>query len=329
MKARGLLLVSLGILIALGLHEGGIISNQEMDSRSEQLREILAYKRKIDRIRHKPNSHQLYKIKLTRDVAPECWAQSEGEAREKLLNLVLQQERLSTSETVEDATSQINQYPEQMNRVMCEDGVPEQEKLAIAAELSSRYKWDLFLSTQRTPKDTELSIEAEHQIVKKHLGEQRYLDQIIKCHFASNRKAAQQWALGVEYLSSILGLSEGQRVDVQDILTKRQASQYGLTSAPASPISVLDEAGHMVAVTLDGSGPASLSDETATYSEADQTRHESELSERFFSLLTPEQKKRYQIFLEDQGGSLLQLLMLTFENPEKHKEIGQQVGNTN
>lgn len=324
MKARSLVVVLVGLMIALSVYQGGLTAREQARGRVDKSRSIERFKRTIHRLRQRLRAHEPRETDGSVSSAIECWAKSESEAREKLLAFVMWQEKQWQSEVAETPPSEIDQYPERMSSVLCEDGVSEREKLAIAAELSSRYTWKLELMRRRSPKNSEHSMEVEHQIVKKHLGAKRYLDQVLKCHAVRQATDVSHWTLGVEQFSRILGVSEPQESEVKDLLTRLNALEGGIAFSPRSPVSVLDDAGRMVDVVYQTSGETDIHGEVASESDPERERQRMELSEKFFSLLTPEQAQRYQKFLEDQGSALGTLAMIRFETPEKLRELARE-----
>lgn len=312
MKTRGVLLILAGVALGLVVYEGGATAREQVRGRADQSKQLLSLKRKINRLRQRSISYESPRAECSPDAATECWAKSESEAREKLLELAELQERELASQMDPTGTSEIDPNPEHMSSVLCEDGVSEAEKVAIATELSSRYKWAVHVQRIRAPKDSDFSQEAQHQVIKKHLGEQRYIDQVIKCRKLDASQEERRRELGQEQLGEILGLSDTQRSRVKELFAKRYALQYGVDRY----VPVLDDTGHMVDVELQAPDVASVQYDTPADSEAEYARRELELSESFFSLLTPEQARRYQRLLEDQGEAIQFLSIMRFDPPE-------------
>jgi len=313
MKTRGLLLIVASVALGLVVYEGGATAREQMQGRADHSRQLLGLKRKINRLRQRSISYEPPRAAVSSNAAIGCWAKSENEARERLLELAELQEQELASQMDPTGTSEIDPNPEHMSSVLCEDGVSEAEKVAIATELSSRYKWAVHVQRIRAPKDSDFSQEAQHQVIKKHLGEQRYIDQVIKCRKLDASREERRRELGQEQLGEILGLSDTQRSRVKELFAKRYALQYGVDRY----VSVLDETGHMVDVDLEAPEVVSAHDDPLADSETEYARRELELSESFFSLLTPEQARRYRRLLQDDGESLQLLTFMRFDPPEK------------
>jgi hypothetical protein len=195
---------------------------------------------------------------------------------------------------------------------MCSDGISDQEQIAIAAEMSTRLeRWTLVTYRQKESIDRDNEVERAHQIIKKHLGETRYLDQAIKC--AKSRDAAQVSAVtrGIEYLGAIVGLSAEQRAQTAAIWRKYSRLQG------ANEISLLDETGRLIQVGNDAALAAEVADESSTGLVSTEDSSLLELSEQFFSLLTPEQQRRYRAFIEENPGGAMSLMGLTIDPPEQ------------
>lgn len=324
MKTRGLLLIVASVALGLVVYEGGATAREQMQDRADHSRQLLGLKRKINRLRQRSISYEPPRAAVSSNAAIGCWAKSENEARERLLELAELQEQELASQMDPTGTSEIDPNPEHMSSVLCEDGVSEAEKVAIATELSSRYKWAVHVQRIRAPKDSDFSQEAQHQVIKKHLGEQRYIDQVIKCRKLDASREERRRELGQEQLGDILGLSDTQRSRVKELFAKRYALQYGVDRY----VPVLDDTGHMVDVELQAPEVASVQYDTPADSEAEYARRELELSESFFSLLTPEQARRYERLLEDQGEAIQYLAIMRFDPPEALRKSALEAANS-
>jgi len=323
MKTRGLLLIVASVAIGLVVYEGGATAREQIRGRADQSRQLRSLKRKINRLRQRSILYESPRTECSKDAATGCWAKSESEARERLLEIAELQEQELASQMDPTGTSEIDPNPEHMSSVLCEDGVSEAEKMAIATELSSRYKWTVHVQRIRAPKDSDFSQEAQHQVIKKHLGERRYIDQVIKCRKLDATREERRRELGQEQLAEILGLSDAQRSRVQELFAKRYALQYGADKY----VPVLDDTGHMVDVELQAPEVASTHNDTPADSEVEYARRELELSESFFSLLTPEQARRYERVLEDQGEAIQFLSIMRFEHPETLRKSALEAAN--
>ena len=233
------------------------------------------------RLRHQSNQP----ISNIKGQTNSCYATSESEAQAKMLARLSAEEdadfeqKLRTGEAAE-----LQRYPVSINTALCSEGISEREQIEIAADLMKYERYKLELSRKLENIDPDNEVQRSHQIIKKHLGEKRYLDQVIKCAMRRQTKSLLPMPLALHLVGEIISLSAQQEGEANDILQELIL----LGPEDQTGISVLDESGHLVSVDLQSSTPRP---ENSLNSDERYERTVS-LSAKFFALLTPEQQQR-------------------------------------
>lgn len=282
---------------------GDVTAHEKAISHVGTSREIARLKREIAMLRRRPERRSPGKEQSRLDS---CYAKSESEAEEKMLTRLAQEEDAQVdSEFSDDKTSKLLKQPRRMGVYLCEEGISDEERLTIATDLSSRlarWKFAPYRAIESTDPDHEN--EHAHAIIKKHLGEKRYLDQVIKCATSNDNTESASVSRRVGFFGDILGLSEGQRAEVLRIL--EDYSDFG----KPHQIPLLDEAGRWVELNLaditgvDAPGVRETRAPDESEAEADPYIY----GKRLRAVLTPEQLRRYRELVHDESGVALTLL---------------------
>jgi hypothetical protein len=133
----------------------------------------------------------------------------------------------------------------------------------------------------------------------------------MKCAKSSEDSEARSLARGIEQLGAIIGLSAEQQEQARGIYEKLSIVRGGVA------ISVLDSTGQIVTVhpsevRADGSKTAG-----AFSASQDLTGQEGKLTRAFFSLLTPEQERKYRAFINEHNETMTFLMRVPFDLPEQ------------
>lgn len=312
---RGILVlfVSVAGLLALGAYESESAAYGRGAKRVEQSQALLRLKRKFARLRREPAAHERREMSSFNETQNTCYAHSENEAQEKILARLEAEERAQLDRDVaEDPDAELRRYSYHMANALCDEGISERDKAAITADLSAQLRRSrLEISKVSEPTHPESDMERSHQIIKKHLGEERYLNQVMKCAKSSEDSEARSVARGIEYLGAMIGLTAEQQEQARSIYEKLSVVRGG------APISVLDSTGQIVTVhpsevRADGSRTAG-----APSASQDLTGREGELTRKFFSLLTPEQERKYRAFIDEHNEAMTFLMRVPFDLPEQ------------
>ena len=312
---RGILVLIVSVvgLLALGAYEGESAAYGRGAKRVGQSRAILRLKRKIARLHREPIAHELPEFSSSRSEEVSCYARSESEAQEKMLARLEAEEQAQLDRDIaEDPGAELRRYSYHMANALCDEGISERDKVAITADLSAQLRRSrLEISKVSEPTHPESDMERSHQIIKKHLGEERYLNQVMKCAKSSEDSEARSVARGIEYLGAMIGLTAEQQEQARSIYGKLSVVRGGV------PISVLDSTGQIVTVhpsevRADGSRTAG-----APSASQDLTGREGELTRKFLSLLNPEQERKYRAFIDEHNEAMTFLMRVPFDLPEQ------------
>jgi hypothetical protein len=311
---RGILvlIVSVGGLLAFGAYEGST-AHERRAERVGQSRELLRLKRKVARLHREPLVDERREVSSSNETQTTCYAHSESEAQEKMLARLEAEEQAQLDRDIaEDPSAELRRYSYHMASALCDEGISERDKVAIAADLSAQLRRSrLEVGRVHEPIQPEGDEERSHQIIKKHLGEERYLSQVMKCAKSNDDRDTRAVGRGIEYLTAIIGLSVDQQAQARSIYEKLYASQH------ETSVSFLDDAGQLVKVSPSKIGEKESRELSAPEAHDVPFAREWELTRSFFSLLTPEQEQKYRTLVKEHDEGMMFGGMPPFELPER------------
>lgn len=232
----------------------------------------------------------------------ECFATTEGQAREKLI-----QAMRAAEPGLWDDTTDFSSWLPHASSFVCTEGLRQEEVDEITAALNTHTHVKPAL-TLNVEVENAPQAEEGHGIIQSYLGRDRYREQILKCSEKKRSDLSESNARMIETVTELLHLSK----DQQAALIPLQARLRELS--PNSVMQVLDERGDLV----------DLNEQSERDAHEDLQELLS-LSERGFSILTEEQARSYREFAT---GNLYSEVLSQFKLTEFFLPIPEQIRET-
>lgn len=200
-----------------------------------------------------------------------CFAASEEIAHKKIL------EDLRQKEPVELENFMLGFF-------MCADGLSEEEAALLESEINARLHETTLFRLKAIEVDQNDRQETAHAIIRRHLGEDRYNEQVARCKADETKTSSETTRNQANYMATILQLSPDQRSAFVALAEEYEAL---MSSRPSYPPNDAED---------------TIAPEIQEREEIIQQESRA-ISERLFAILTPDQARQYRDIWHNEGNT--------------------------